>query len=225
MPQVQLVNQRFPWWQCRAWIAQERRALVHRIAADPLLFLSFVWTMDEHDSEKPFKRFPGPETHPYLWYIAREWYENPLIVVAKSRQMLATWLFASLFLWDAAFHRGRRIFFQSKKEDDAAAILMRTKGILQRLPETIRPRHHFRKTCLSFYQHDSEIKAIPQGGDQIRSYTASGILADEAAFQPEFAEAFAAAQPTIQGGGRFTVLSSANPGFFEMLYKDKLDVA
>ena len=77
-------------------------------------------------------------------------------------------------------------------------------------------------TRLSFYEHDSEIRAIPQGADQVRSYVYSGLLVDEAAFQDQFQEAYAAMLPTIEGGGRLTLVSSANPSFYEDLIKDKV---
>jgi len=52
-------------------------------------------------------------------------------------------------------------------------------------------------------------------------HTASGIFMDEAAFMFEVESAFTAAKPSIDGGGRITMVSSANPGFFESMVNDK----
>ena len=72
------------------------------------------------------------------------------------------------------------------------------------------------------YQKSTDLKlgelwAIPQGGDVLRQHTASGLLIDEAAFQPDLEASIRAAQPMLKGGGRIDVVSSANPGYFELL--------
>lgn len=220
-----LFMQRLPWWQASKWVQTQRDRLYYLLPQDPTIFLNYVWTVDEHDYVTPIKRFPGPETHKYLWKLAQIWHESPLIVVAKSRQMLMTWLFLSLYLWDAAYHTGRRIIFQSLKEEHAKDILLKAKGVLQRIPKSIRPRHHYRGTRLRFYEHDSEIMAVAQGEEQVRSYMASGIFADEAQNQDKFEASYVAAKPTILGGGRYTVIGTAAPGFFEQLWADRLDEA
>ena len=202
------------------------------VAADPCLFLSFVETLDEHDLDHPIKRFPPrndtdvmaewerPLT--YLWELAELWHVEPLIAVLKSRQMLMTWLFLALYTWDPTYHIGRRIFLQSKKEEDAKELLNRQKGILKRLPDCIRPRYRTTSTRIHFYEHDSEIRAMAQGADQVRSYTFSGGYCDEAAFQDRFEESFGACLPTIEGGGRLSVVSTAAPSFFMSLHSDEI---
>ena len=158
--------------------------------------------------------------------------DNPLLILCKSRQMLMTWLFCALAVWDAAFHHGRLIMLQSKREEDAIGdfttgdgLLGRCKFILNHVPGRrllgLEYREVFNKVI--FTGHNSTLWAIPQGADIIRQRTASGILSDEAAFQDEFSDAYVAARPCIRGGGWFVALSTANPGFFQRLYQDTID--
>ena len=187
-----------PWW----WIEEQ------------------VWTKDEHDKVSPVKRFPLKE---YLKLYCVLWYNEPLLLVPKSRQMMMTWLFSACYLWDTQFHQGRLNFFQSKKEEDADRLVQRAYFIYQHQSDWVKAMFPATYTyChLKFPQAGSEIWGVPQGGDQIRSHTASGIFSDEMAFQPQAEDAYSGAKPTIDGGGRFTGVSTANPGFFEYLVRNR----
>lgn len=194
----------------------------------PLAFLElFVWTIDTHDKANPIKRFPSKR--PHLTAMTQLWADNPLLVIVKSRQMLQTWLFTALALWDVLANRGRLIMLQSKTEREAVGdeytgqgLLGRCKFILSQLPEWVVPEYYPKGTQVIFPTQNSTLWAIPQGSDIIRSYTAAGILSDECGVQDEFENAYTAAVPTIRGGGWFTALSTANPGFFERLYEDRI---
>ena len=179
-----------------------------------------VWTNDEHDKENPFKRFPDKE---HAKIICDLWYKEKLLLVPKSRQLLMTWLFAACYLWDTQFHQGRLNFFQSKKEEDADRVVLRAWFIYEHQPDWIMAMFPAVYTfChIKFPKANSEIWGVPQGGDQIRSHTSSGILSDEMAFQTEAEDSYTGALPTIKGGGRFTGVSSANPGFFHYLIENK----
>jgi len=180
---------------------------------------TWVSTHDANDCKQPTKFFPEKD---YLRVITTTWMEEPLLLIPKSRQMIATWLITALYLWDAMFHEGRHIFFQSKKEEDANALIDRAKFIYEHQPLFLK-RHEVNAVycLLEFPEINSRIRGIPEGGDQIRMHTASGIFMDEMAFQPEAEKAFQACKPTIDGGGRFTGVSSANPSFFQTLVEDK----
>jgi len=179
-----------------------------------------VFTRDEHDKNNPVKRFPDKE---YLRYICDLWYKTPLLLIPKSRQMLITWLISACYLWDTQFGENRLNFFQSKKEEDADRIVQRAWFIYNRQEEWIKKMFpaEYRYCHLVFPRGGSEIWGVPQGGDQIRSHTASGIFSDEMAFQPDAEDAYTGSLPTIKGGGRFTGVSSANPGFFHYLIGNK----
>ncbi len=186
--------------------------------------VNYVYTLDEHDEDNPIKKFPA---YRYLEEITKVWATEKLVVIGKTRQMFITWLLSSLNLW-LSLQPGKKIFYQSKKEEDACSILDRTKISYKRLPARLqwgcvpagfdrdlskRPtkndiRDIYNK--LEFPWLDSSIQAIPQGPEIIRMHTVSSIFCDEMAFQDQVGKALAAAKPTIDGGGRFTGVSTPN---------------
>lgn len=135
--------------------------------------------------------------------------------------MLMTWLWTALNLHEVQFNEGRYNFFQSKKEDDANALVDRAKFIYHHQPDFLKQPAEETYCKFKFPVKNSQIIGIPQGGDQIRMHTASRIFSDEMAFQPEAENAFTAARPCIEGGGTFNGVSSANPGFFADLCQEE----
>lgn len=183
---------------------------------DPVYFLTnYAYTLDQHDALFPMKRFPDKE---YVREYVRMWRENDLLLVLKSRQIMASWLSMGMLLWEVQFNKGRFCFAQSKKEDDADALVERAYQMYLQEPAWIRRKEAKYSYCtLRFPENSSMIKGIPQGGDQIRMHTASIIFMDEMAFQDEAERSLVAAKPTIDGGGKFVGISTAEPGFFQTL--------
>lgn len=146
-----------------------------------------------------------------------------MLAIEKSRQIMATWLVAAYCLWRAKFRTHQLILWQSKKEDDAANVVFdkdpttaRMSFMEYHLPVGLKDLA-FRgdvSRCNLRYPTGSRIWGIPEGADIIRSNTPSVLVSDEAAFQPEFADAKDAAMPAIKGGGQLVALSSAAPGAF-----------
>ena len=198
---------------------------------DPYYFLTnWAYTLDVHDRENSIKSFPEKD---YIKILVKTWEEEPLLLVPKSRQMMISWIFTALYGWDTFFHKGRLTFFQSKREDDADDLIKRTKFIWDNMPKFLkRYKDHngnfqgLHVRCrMTFPDINSEIRGIPEGGDIIRMHTASGIMSDEMAFQPEAKNAYTAAKPTLSSGGKFTGVSTAEDRtFFEDLCFDKLVV-
>jgi len=201
---------------------------------DPILFQRwFVWTCDQHDQDNPIKRWPWHL--PYIQNMTRLWQRNLCISVLKARQMRMTWLFVILCLWDALFHHGRLIMFQSKREEDAIGdetsgdgLLGRAKFIMNHMPgrEILVPDYTPMGKKILLPSNNSTLWAIPQGASIIRQRTASRILSDEAALQPEAADAYTAARPCIRGGGGYSSVTTANMadgGHTRLLHEDRLD--
>lgn len=207
-------------------------------ASDPYHFLThWAYTLDVHDPNNSIKTFPEKE---YIKILIDLWLKDNLLLVPKTRQMMISWIFTSLYLWDTQFHKGRLTFFQSKKADDADDLVQRAKFVWDHEPKFLRryysdgqlktlvcnPQHNGQAVyCkMNFPDINSEIRGIPEGGDVIRMHTASGILSDEMAFQPEAQAAYTAARPTISSKGRFTGVSTAEDNtFFQSLVFDQLE--
>lgn len=202
---------------------------------------NYVWTVDEHERDESVKKlFHGDNViepislqpvrvldggeDDYLRYIALLWAEQPLLAVPKSRQMRLSHLMMALHGWLAQFHSNQRIAIQSKKFEDADALLERRwKAMLE---ERKRYPHipwagARRKNGSIIFDHGSIIMAAAQGADIVRSYTFSAIFSDEMAFQDQAEDAYTAAIPTIEGGGKFTAVSTAEISFFQQLVFDK----
>lgn len=168
----------------------------------------------------------------YMPPIIDYWLKAQYMVIEKSRDMMATWLFVALHTWDVMFHKGRQHIFQSQDSGKTLELIMRAKIIYDNQPAFIKSAIgpiSFGKTGsksgeLLIVNQESELLGFPQGPDQIRQFHPSGIFTDETAFQIEAAAAFAAIKPSIQMGGRYTGLSSPNKSFFEKLARDTSDV-
>lgn len=160
---------------------------------------------------------------PWLIHLAA----TRILFVEKSRQVMATWLTCAYLLWRARAYPNQLILVQSKREEDAASLVFVKEPAIARmsfmedhLPTHLRrcqwPKHGAYGHL--YVPHDrgeiSHIWAIPEGSDIIRSNTASVVVSDEAAFQPEFSNAYTAALPAVKGGGQLVAISSAAPGAF-----------
>lgn len=173
---------------------------------------------------------PARATHALAWGLSllllEEMGHSGICFIEKSRQMLVTWLLCAYARWRAGALPHQLLLVQSKKEEDAANLVFikepgvaRISFIEHHLPGHLRCLTWPRSAAFGrlYFPNGSQIWAIPEGGEIIRSNTASVVLADEAAYQPAFGESYTAALPAVKGGGQYIAVSSAAPGEFEAL--------
>ncbi|HUR99066.1 MAG TPA: hypothetical protein VMZ26_13450 [Pyrinomonadaceae bacterium] len=209
--------------------SESRRELLDRFARirkDPIEFLRCIRTQDQADRTTPIKPFPVDLD--YIRLYSQIWPRERFLAVPKSRRMIMTWTNICLYLWDTMFNVGRAQAFVSKKEDDSDELIKRCVFILQnlderRLPKELIPKWEDKYGFLNFPEINSNIRGFAQGADQLRQFTFSGILADEMAFWEDAQKMYSGAFPTLEGGGRFTAVSSGAPGFFKKLVHDTID--
>jgi hypothetical protein len=209
---------------------KERR----RCAGDPAHWLfKYVKTQDEHDTSIAAKPFPDKA---YLRWMVKRWLATRQNLWEKSRQMMASWLFCSLYLHDTQFISstgGRRLnFIQSKKEEDSDALLRRCYFMYEHQEPWLKAMHpaEYSYCHLRFYRPEDterklaigELWGIPQGGDVLRQHTASGLFVDEGAFQNDLESSVRAAQPMLKGGGRIDIVSSAEPSYFQDMVEGRV---
>lgn len=193
---------------------------------NPWAFLmNCVYTIDQVDKISPIKTLPDRE---YAQLYATIWASYSRMAIPKSRRMTMSWFTIALYTHDTLFNAGRFNAFVSKKEDDADELVKRARFIVDHIPETeipkeLLPNYTFKFCSLEFPDQQSRIQGFPQGADQLRQFTFSGIFGDESAFWEYSKEFYAASYPTIEGGGRMTLVSSPAPGFFKKLCFDSLD--
>lgn len=185
---------------------------------DPVFWLTnYVKTFDEHDRDEPVKNFP---MRPYVAVIAREWIKEPILHIAKSRQMSISWLAMAMLLHEAQFFSYRLQAVFSKKEVDALNLVERAKFMWTHQPLWLRNLcpldRKLRDMPLGniYFDNGSKMVGFAQGKDQIRSYVPSTAFLDEAAFQDKLEETYGACVPCAQ---KIVTVSSANAGFFQRL--------
>jgi hypothetical protein len=207
-----------------------------------------VTTVDELDAQTPIKPFPvgvcvpctryvghaqraacprcgaRPAPLAYLETLTRQWQSAtpPLLIVPKARRMRLSWLFVALHTWGALHWPHAKIFIVSSKEDKSAELVERAHGILARVPEVGGGgRVVARRAAPPTIELDNgaTITGVAEGASQLRQFTATAILADEFGHWMQPRETFSAMRPTIDGGGRLTIVSSAYPGTFAELVR------
>jgi len=178
-----------------------------------------IWTHDEVDLLHPVKRFPN---NPWLEQITSLWLTENLFAVYKSRRMMITWLMVFLHLWLAMFREGAAIYFVSDKEEKSDELVQRASFIFDHISDdaVLKPVAKLSYCYLEFPGLNSFIMGVPQGANQLRQYGATAVLADEFAFWDKARETFMATKPTVDGGGKFTAISSPGEGFFKELCFD-----
>jgi hypothetical protein len=196
-----------------------------------------VFTKDEVDAEQPIKRFPADDPNfPYIRFLVMMWQKKKKIAVPKSRRMTVSWTYLALIAHEIIFFKGRNWAVTSRKEEAAKELISRIEFIITNIPENMiskglipKMKHGKMQSSpptIEFPETHSKVQGHPQGGDQLRQYGFSGIFEDECAFQEESEATYAAAEPTIRGGGRFIKVSSRaieDGGFFKKIVFDKLD--
>jgi hypothetical protein len=188
-----------------------------------------VWTLDSvklFDPKGVIKPFPK---HTYLRECTDIWLTHQLTAWPKSRRMVLSWLMIWNHLWLGMFHPGAHVYMQSINEQNANDELIARAGfIYDHIPESAFPKPRLKQGkvmwCLmEFPKIYSFLKGVPQGANQLRGPTASAVLMDEAAFWEHGRESFGSTKPATEGGGRVTVISSMQRGWYRDLCFDEIE--
>lgn len=184
-------------------------------ARDGLFWLRFVKTRDEADGEETVKPFPL-----HLGYVKELWAildRDSKIVIAKSRQMLVSWILAAFAVHRARYRPHQAIYWQTKKEEDAIAMVCMPEGgvmgrcqfIEANLPPWMKVKYKPSEGRLQ-YPNGSIIQSLAGGADKIRGKTASLIIEDEMAYQDDQPGVYTAVMPLVQKGAKIVFVSTPN---------------
>jgi len=197
-----------------------------RCRRSPWYWLSnYVYTEDAHWVSKGWtsanRRLPSvPYLRSVVYWLWHEWFT----AWPKSRQMMLTWVVVCYILGEALLLGGRLYMLQSKREEDAAAMLWRANGVYTRMQD-FAPWYGAKRigpgaaTRLEF-SNGSVIVAAPQGAHMVQSHTPAWLVCDEAQLQDEIEGAYHQALPAVE---RITLIGSADFGWFwQTFLPDKL---
>lgn len=195
-----------------------------------------VFTIDQQKGEEGggVRKYPNPadvvcgcpdKCVNYYEHLVRTWWREKRLLVPKSRRLLISWTMIACHYWLARYRPHSSIAFAARKQgqhkaEGSAELVNRAWLIHQNLPAECAKREVRESWCRLVFDNGSEIVGIGEGADQARQYTYTAYLADEFAFWEHAGPTYGALLPTLEGGGRFTGVTTANPGFAEQLVFD-----
>jgi hypothetical protein len=143
--------------------------------------------------------------------------EHQVAVIAKSRQMLVSWIIACFCVHWARYRPNQAIYVQMQGWPDAVAMTCMPAGgyegrmqfIETHLPPWMRMNFKASEGRMA-YPNGSIIQALAGGANQIRSKTYSLYVGDEFAFCEEQDKIWTAVAPLIQKGSKAIIVSTPN---------------
>lgn len=196
---------------------------------------------DEARGETLVSLFPR---YRYIWLLIKSFEEHVrthgksdysgITIISKSRQLVISWLYCALFLWEAMFRPGRTTLFHSTDEyrvgfggtgDMEQCLLGRVLFMYDNLPDYIKDRCPMRRQnsphpTMTFYHPAqkgmagdylmSRIIGIPDVPHRIlNTFAPTGIFDDEVSLQLKPSVFYQAAVPTIGLNCRYVIVATA----------------
>lgn len=200
-------------------------------------FISTVaWTMDdmgEDMTNKPFMPLP------YIKIIADTLddrvpghpgrYANKVVGLAKSRDMMASWIMAEDLNYTAIKNMAAKLLIVSAGEGPGVELNLRAKRAYMLLPNWFKQamklpsdenKVYNRKETV--FPNDSRIVVLPEkGGDKIRSHSPRKVYLDEASFQEYFERTYVASVAKLDSRSQVFMVSTPRPGYYEQVWNDR----
>lgn len=141
-------------------------------------------------------------------------------MVVKARQLGVSWLLAAYALWTAMYRDGATVLELSQGQAEAYELLGKSRDIWDHLDLSVRVPLETDSAGELGFVGGGRILALPATQRAGRSYTATLVIADEAAFHPWAQQNYVAYKPTLDGGGQLLMVSTAKgaAGFFHDMY-------
>ncbi len=179
--------------------------------------LANISTLDAVGGIKPFPDYD------FVRELVRALIENRLLIVAKSRQMMATWTVAAYYLYRALYDEPGVYLCISKGARDSRELLKRLKIMVNNLPGDLKKMARILQEEAVFV-NGSRVISLPATEFAPRMHSPAGVFWDEMAFTPESEGIWTSLKPAIDSGGTFAGISSPNGTdniFYELFSDDK----
>lgn len=164
-----------------------------------------------------------------LWPAQAELLEDiqseRLLLILKARQLGMSWLVLAFALWLCLHHSGRLVLVFSIGQAEANEMLRRVHAMYWRLSDVLRaalPGIVKDNTEEMAWDNGSRILSLPARKTAGSGYTASMVILDEFGKNERANAIYTAVKPTIDGGGKMIVLSTAHGAgnlFHELVQK------
>ncbi len=187
-------------------------------------------TWDEHDTANPYKRLPGFE---YFDQLHGLWLTEDKLFIEKSRTMMATWWACGEVFHYVETRQPSSCIFWCPDQDRAEKCIEYCKVLYRQQDQWLKdlyplPRKKRTVEDQSVFRFElgagSWLEALPgKNPDKIRSEHPTIVCMDEAAFNPNGAEAYANALSTRPK--KLLAFSSAYPSWFFDMTKPAVLVA
>lgn len=195
----------------------------YRLAeSHPAYLLDHTQCVDAKTGER-FEFQLVDENAPWYWQraVLDSWLSSDRNLILKARQIGITWLAAGLGLWTILFKPGTRVLVISINEDEAIKVVNRLWDMFQSLPEHLRndvevlkPARDSRPSQHIDLKHKdgriSSVIGLPSTKKAGHGETAAVVILDEYARHEYARETWKAVLPTMEGGGKMIVVSTAN---------------
>lgn len=171
-----------------AWASDEpdRQAALRQMAGDDILFFvnAFGWTYDPRKeiSVIPFVTYPFQD-RALLALDAAVGHHD--VAMPKSRDMGASWMLCTVFLWRWLFRRDQSFLLVSRNEDyvdktgNPKSLFWKIDHLIKYCPEWILPRRERAKLRLTNLENGSSIDGESTTGDVARGDRRTAIGLDE----------------------------------------------
>lgn len=183
-----------------------------RYHADAFAFINEVVRIDDAQGDgeqgtRPFHLWPAQAALLAIILVER------LLLLLKARQLGISWLVLAYALWLCLFRSQRLVLVFSIGQDEANEMMRRIQAMHDRLPPALKaelPAVTKRNSEEMAWTNGSRIQSLPSRSTAGSGYTASLVILDEWAKNPNDRQLYTAVKPTIDGGGAMIELSSAN---------------
>lgn len=161
---------------------------------------------DDAPSDMSFDLWPAQDA------LLADMHAERLLLILKARQLGASWLALAYALWLCLYHGGRLVLVFSIGQDEANEMLRRAHVMYWRLPADLRatlPALIKDNTEEMAWANGARILSLPARKTAGSGYTASLVILDEFAKNERATAIYTAVKPTIDGGGKMLILSTA----------------
>ena len=185
---------------------EEQIARRMEVRANPVEFARYVQILDYATNQIIKYELWG-----HLVKLMEAVYNNPLVIVIKSKQIGVSWTLALLALqW--CYRGGSNVIEMSSGERTAIDLLGKSKFIDSHLPKYLQQKRVHDGSFLLGFSNHSRIHTLPSTKDAGLGETGSLVIIDENEFHDYARENYANIKPTVdRTGAHMVIVSTIDP--------------